>query len=152
MKKITVILGLTVAFLALGAYKVFGQTSARITTACESTNGALYAVDDGFSSLTSCSKRQRLVLLGEPSGTGVGTVGSIVFIHNYLVLSRDGKIWHKDSADSEWMNDSLPNTVPIDTSLIVKWTFDHFLDTDGNYWGWIYGADGQGQWINLGQP
>jgi hypothetical protein len=159
---LTVIFGSLILFTG----KVLAQIELpRITTACESKTGQIFAFSDGFSSLMSCpSKTRRVILIGEKgdkgdqgepgiqgiqgvSGTnGVSGAGNIAFIsttEGYATyLTIDGK-YYRNGYYGE-----IPD-VPIPVSRIRQWNNIVFLDDAGNVW-WLNNRTQT--WENIGHP
>lgn len=168
-KKTALIFGLMLTtLLSFGSGMVIGQTSKelpRLTTACETRiGGVLLGVNDGFSSLTSCPKTTRKVVLGEEKNSfeGAVNIGTIKFVGflsdsaQIALLDKNGKTYLMDrslESDRKWSYDSsrdLPNGVNVGD--VVRWTPYVFLTSDGKIWYYEYVADSQG-WIGpLGEP
>lgn len=144
-----------VVLLFLGSGVVWGETTKelpRLTTACETKiGGLLFGVNDSFSSLKSCPKNSRKVILGENQTGNEGNLtvpesGKIAFVNGSMALMKDGTVWMYNVNALVWdradFNDDGKGDYDItDTGVsykdIIQWYSGgnlSFLTKNGDYW------------------
>ncbi len=170
-----------VFLLGFAAHRITAsENPALITTFCERKNGDIYAINDGYSTRTSCLGRDRLVSLGGgwgvpgptgpagatgatgpkyalPEHSSVGFIGYVAGDSIY-VLNKNKKIYYQDNTTNGWIPMETTNRwpepwdVPLDIENISDFKLSYFIDTNGDVWKFFAHSPEDRGWINIGQP